>query len=52
MNVDNIFCAYKKCTNITCLRHYKRAPDNNKCSWFAITPNENGTCLYFVPKNK
>lgn len=45
MNVDNTFCAYRGCSNTNCSRHYERAPDNNMCSWFAVRPKDDGTCI-------
>ena len=44
------FCAYKGYSNTNCAMHYIHAPDNNMCSWFAVRPKDDGTCVYFVPK--
>ena len=48
MSTAHTFCAYKKCPNVTCLRFYKRAPNDNSCSWFGVRPRENGTCDYYL----
>lgn len=47
MKSDITFCAYEKCPNTNCLRHYNNAPENDiYVSWFAVRPRENGECDY------
>ena len=47
MKTDITFCAYEKCPNTDCLRHYIHAPENNfLTSWFAVRPRENEECDY------
>lgn len=46
---DITFCAYEKCPNVDCLRHYNNAPENdNYVSWFAVRPKEDGECDYIL----
>lgn len=52
MESDMTFCAYRKCQNTDCLRFHSNAPRNRPCSWFAVRPKDDGTCLYFIPKNE
>ena len=53
MKSDITFCAYEKCPNTDCLRHYIHAPKNNfLTSWFAVRPKENGECEYMLSKGE
>lgn len=50
MAEEIVFCAYKKCPNVECLRFYRNAPKDISCSWFGVRPKEDGSCDYKIKK--
>ena len=52
MNQNISFCANQECSNLECLRYYKKAPQNRIYSWFGVTPKEDGTCDCYLEDDK